>query len=198
VEVLRIADPRARLEALKTGRVDAVNLADPAWAAEARRHGRIALTAVPGAAFLELAVEGAEDGRGRGARAPRARPEAACPRLRRAGARGGVARGGREGTVAVGSRPSACRGPRRCGGRSRGGAGGRAAGRGGRAAVDRGAAAARAAHAGLAGDSAREAAAAPLYRDDLIAHATRLHHGQRIGGLWDMDSARIAERWWYS
>ena len=38
----------------------------------------------------------------------------------------------------------------------------------------------------------------PLYLDGLIAHSTRLHHAPRIGGLWDMDSGRIAERWWYS
>jgi hypothetical protein len=42
------------------------------------------------------------------------------------------------------------------------------------------------------------AAVVPLYLDGVIAHATRLHHAQRIGGLWDMDSGRIAERWWYS
>jgi hypothetical protein len=38
----------------------------------------------------------------------------------------------------------------------------------------------------------------PLQLDSVIAHASRLNHAQRIGGLWDMDSARISERWWYS
>jgi hypothetical protein len=34
--------------------------------------------------------------------------------------------------------------------------------------------------------------------DTLIAHSTRLQHSRQLGGLWDMDSGRIAERWWYA
>ncbi len=179
VEVLRIAAPAARLEALKTGRVDAVNLADPAWAAEARRHGRIALTAA-GAGVLELSVEG-----GPGA-------EAVAARLGGADVAGA-------GTVAVRIVPERVPG-----------------------------AAALAAEVAAAADRAglRVAAEAPLSVvarvrperptpdwpepapgratvsatrvNNLIAHSTRLHHSARLGSLWDMDSGRIAERWWYS
>ena len=160
VEVLRIAAPAARLEALKSGRVDAVNLADPAWEAEARRHGRIALTAVPGPAFLELAVEGAEDDRARGHRAGRRRAarrgSGACLGLRGTGARGGSGHGG--GGRCGGGRAGragarAWRGGSAAGDRG-GGLGRGASRRGGCAPVDHRACPARAADAGLAGDSA--------------------------------------------
>jgi len=178
VEVLRIAAPDARLEALKTGRVDAVNLADPAWATDVRRHGRIALTAT-GAGVLEMSVEGA------GA-------EAVAARLR------GEAAGASE---AVDLRISPERVP-------------------GAAALAREAAAA----AGRAGLRVVEGAPVAIVArlrpgrptpdwpdaaavrhvfdaipaNTLIAHSIRLHHSQRLGALWDMDSGRIAERWWYA
>jgi hypothetical protein len=178
VELLRIARPDARLEALKSGRVDAVNMADPGWAAEARRHGRIALTAT-GAGVIELSVEG-----------PGA--EAMAARLR------GGATGAPE---AVTLRISPERVP-------------------GAAALARDVAAV-AERAGLTvADEARIAvvartrparptpdwpdstAARPAFEaisvDTLIAHSTRLHHSRQLGGLWDMDSGRIAERWWYA
>jgi peptide/nickel transport system substrate-binding protein len=204
VELLRIASPQVRLEALKTGRVDAVNLADPAWEAEARRHGRIALATVPGPAFLELSVEGAGEDRAQDV------AEAIAGQLDREAALA-AAFGGRghaaaraeaaaaHGTVAVQIAPERVPGA---------------------AALAREIeAAARRAGLSVARESPlritarvrpgrptpdwpaiRPAGArtVPLHLDSVIAHATRLHHAQRIGGLWDMDSGRIAERWWYS
>jgi peptide/nickel transport system substrate-binding protein len=205
LEVLRIAAPAARFEALKSGRVDAVNLADPAWEAEARRHGRIAIASVPGPGFLELAVEGAEaetaeavaravagriDGEAMLASAFAGRGRPALPES------GNVAV---DATVAVRVAPDRVPGAQVL-----------------RREIE---AAARAAGLGVSDAAPVEivarvrpgrptpdwpairptgAAVVPLYLDGLIAHATRLHHAQRIGGLWDMDSGRIAERWWYS
>ncbi len=178
VEVLRIAAPMARLEALKTGRVDAVNMADPAWAAEARRHGRIALTAA-GTAVRELSVEG-----------PGA--EAVAARLR-----GNAA----DVPVTVALRISPERVP------------------GAAALVREAARALDEAGVGIAEQAPAAIVAklrpipptpdwpeAPAVRqgfhaipvDTLIAHSTRLHHSPRLGALWDMDSGRIAERWWYA
>jgi hypothetical protein len=178
VEVLRIAAPAARLEALKTGRVDAVNMADPGWAAEARRHGRIALAAA-GAGVRELSVVG---------------PGAATVAARlREGATGAP--------EAVALRISAERVP-------------------GAAALARDVAVV-AERAGLwvaedapvavvgrmrparpTPDWPDSAAKRPAFDaisvDTLIAHSTRLQHSRQLGGLWDMDSGRIAERWWYA
>lgn len=36
----------------------------------------------------------------------------------------------------------------------------------------------------------------PAFAHGLIAHSARLGHPAQVGHLWDMDSARIAERWW--
>lgn len=178
VEVLRIAAPAARLEALKTGRVDAVNMADPGWATEARRHGRIALTAV-GAGVLELSVEGPGS-------------EAVAARLR------GRAE---QAPQAVSLRISPERVP-------------------GAAALAREAAGALM-RAGLEVAEAAPVAIVAKMRpmpptpdwpeaatarhgfqanpvDTLIAHSTRLQHSRQLGSLWDMDSGRIAERWWYA
>jgi peptide/nickel transport system substrate-binding protein len=204
VEILRIADPQARLEALKMGRVDAVNLADPAWEAEARRHGRIALTAARGPAFLELSAEGAEDHHARDV------AEAIAGGLDREAVLSAVF-GGRgqaaapvagvvvRGTVSVQVAPERVPGA---------------------AALGREIAAAAArAGLGVSEDAPVRITArirpgrptpdwpairpegarfVPLQLDSVIAHASRLNHAQRIGGLWDMDSARISERWWYS
>jgi hypothetical protein len=178
VEVLRIAPPAARLEALKTGRVDAVNMADPGWATEARRHGRIALTTA-GTGVVELSVEG---------------PGADAVARRLGGDAADV-------SGAVGLRISPERVP-------------------GAAALVRDVAAA-AERAGLkvaedapvgvvarlrpgrpTPDWPESAGNRPVFLaisvDTLIAHSTRLHHSTQLGGLWDMDSGRIAERWWYS
>jgi peptide/nickel transport system substrate-binding protein len=204
VEVLRIAVPQARLEALKSGRVDAVNLADPAWAADVRRHGRIALTAVPAAAFLELVVEGADDDRARAvAHAVAGRLDREATLAGAFGGRGRVAALGPgatvDGTVAVRIAPERVPGAAVL-----------------RREVESAARAAglRVAEAAPMWITARirpgrptpdwpairphAAAIVPLYLDEVIAHATRLHHAQRIGGIWSMDSGRIAERWWYS
>jgi hypothetical protein len=188
VEVLRIAAPHARLEALKSGRVDAVNLADPAWAADVRRHGRIALTAVPGRrSWSSLSRVRMMTGRGLWrAVAGRLDREAACRGLRGTGARGGLGSRRRRSTGLwpCGSRPSACRAPRRCGGRlnrRRAPAGLRVAEeaplwitariRPGRPTPD------------WPAIRPHAAAVVPLFLDDVIAHATRLHHAQRIGGI---------------
>jgi peptide/nickel transport system substrate-binding protein len=205
VEVLRIADPAARLEALKTGRVDAVNLADPAWEAEARRHGRIALATVPGQAFLELAVEGGDARKARAvARAVAARLDREATLASAFGGRGRVAGPGApepalDLEVAVRVAPE--RVPGAAALRREIEAAARAAGL--RVSED--------ARLGIVArirpgrptpdwPAARHEAASvvPLHLDGVIAHSTRLHHAPRIGGLWDMDSSRIAERWWYS
>ena len=208
VEVLAIPDPAARLEALRTGRVDAVNMADPAWAEAARRHGRIALSEVRGHGYLDLAVEGGAAG------TAQAIAEAVAERLDRAAllrdAFGGlgIVEEGRnapraaEGAVAVVAAPARVPGAQ--------------------AVAREVAAAARAAGLHVSEDApvrivarlrpgrptaewsipapqeqAGTARIVPLRPATLIAHATRLRHGPRIGTLWDMDSARIAERWWY-
>lgn len=36
----------------------------------------------------------------------------------------------------------------------------------------------------------------PAFADGLVAHSTRLGRPERLGAFWDLDSARIAERWW--
>ena len=188
VELLRIADPAARLEALKSGRVDAVNLADPAWEAEARRHGRIALSAVSGPAFLEIAVEGGE---GSEAHAVAAAVAQALD--------GGEAPGGPGQAVAVRIAPERVPGATALAREI--GAAARRAGlelaeeaplrlvarvRPGRPTPD------------WPENHSGAAVCAAHRRDTVVAHSTRLHHAQRIGTLWDMDSGRIAERWWYS
>lgn len=205
VEVLRIASPAGRLEALKSGRVDAVNLADPAWEPEARRHGRIALAAVSGPAFLEIGVEGAPaseahaiaasiagalDGQsalsavfgGRGRLAEPARPTPApdaSVAVRIAQERvPGAASLSRE--IEAAARRAGFRivedAPLHVVARIRPG----------RPTPD------------WPENHMRAAAFASLGLDTVVAHSVRLHHAQRIGTLWDMDSARIAERWWYS
>ncbi len=244
VEVLAIADPSARLEALKLGRVDAVNMADPAWASALRRHGRIALTAVPGeTSVLELSVEG---GRADEARAIAA---ALSRHLDREAIRASVLRGrgvvlagapsvsgdvnGTAVTLAISSErfPGAdalvrdvADAARRAGMVPRTDAALRIVARLrpvrptedwalslarpvqdaefagdlalARAALDAGERTRR-----LRDLSAR-AAERPVVTlarvPSLIAHSTRLRHGEPLGALWDMDSARIAERWWYA
>lgn len=205
VELLRIADPAARFEALKSGRVDAVNLADPAWEAEARRHGRIALSAVSGPAFLELAVEGGtESAADAVARAIAATLDREAVLARAFGGRGRVV--GAEGAGAAPDLAVAVRiAPERV-------PGARALAREIEAAARRaglrpveGAAmriTARVRPGRPTPDWPRTGADTgvfvPIVLDGLIAHATRLHHAARIGTLWEMDSARIAERWWYT
>jgi hypothetical protein len=178
VEVLRIARPDARLEALKSGRVDAVNMADPGWAAEARRHGRIALTAA-GAGVLELSVEGP------GAEAVAARlrdgatgaPEAVTLRISPERVPGAAALVRDVAAVAE---------------------------RAGLTVTEeaRIAVVARVRPARPTPDWPDSTASRPTFEavsvDTLIAHSTRLHHSRQLGGLWDMDSGRIAERWWYA
>jgi peptide/nickel transport system substrate-binding protein len=204
VELLRIACPEARFEALKTGRVDAVNLADPAWEAEARRHGRIAFAAVSGPGYLELAVEGAE---GDGAQAV---VSAIAGHLDQQAALA-AAFGGR-GRVADLARTVAARGPvavevapeRVPGAAALSREIVAAAGRAGLGVSrDAGVVVTARIRPGrptpdwpvIRVPGARSVA---LHLDSVIAHATRLNHAQRIGGLWDMDSGRIAERWWYA
>jgi hypothetical protein len=178
VEVLRIAAPAARLEALKSGRVDAVNMADPGWAAEARRHGRIALTAA-GTGVLELSVAG-----------PGA--EAVAARLRD-GAMGAP------GALAVRISPERVPGAAALArdvvvAAERAGL---SVAKGAPIAVE-----ARMRPALPTPDWPESGVARPVVDavsvDTLIAHSTRLHHSRQLGGLWDMDSGRIAERWWYA
>jgi peptide/nickel transport system substrate-binding protein len=205
VEVLRIARPDARFEALKSGRVDAVNLADPAWAAEARRHGRIEIATVPGPGFLELAVEGAD------AEAAQAVARAVAGRLDRGeqlsptigGQGGGAAL--REMSAGFGTTVSVRIAPERVPGAVALGREVEAAARGaGLRVADeaplRIVARVRPGRPTPDWPAIRPVVATvvPFRRDGAIAHSSRLHHGQRIGGLWDMDSGRIAERWWYS
>ena len=38
----------------------------------------------------------------------------------------------------------------------------------------------------------------PMYANYVDAHSTKLSHGADIGNLWQMDSSRIAERWWFA
>jgi hypothetical protein len=178
VEVLRIAAPAARLEALKTGRVDAVNMADPGWAPDVRRHGRIALTAA-GAGVRELAVEGpgadavAARLKGDAAEAPGAVALRISPE--RVPEAAGIARAvamaaERAGLWVVEDAPVAVVGRMR--------------------------------PARPTPDWPESASVRPAFEtvsvDTLIAHSTRLHHSRQLGGLWDMDSGRMAERWWYA
>jgi hypothetical protein len=178
MEVLRIAAPQARLEALKTGRVDAVNMADPAWAAEARRHGRIALTAT-GTGVRELCVEGP----GAGAVAARLRGDPAD-------APGAVAL-----RISPARVPAADRLTREAA---------MAAERVGLWVAEDAPVAllARMRPSRPTPDWPESPAARTVFDavsvDTLIAHSTRLQHSRQLGGLWDMDSGRIAERWWYA
>ena len=205
VEVLRIADPAARFAALKSGRVDAVNLADPAWEAEARRHGRIALSGVSGPAFLELAVEGgSETVAGAVAEAVAAKLDREAVLASAFGGRGRVA--GPAGAAAASDLEVALRiAPERVPGaaalaREIEAAARRAGLRVVEEAQLRIVARVRPGRPTPDWPDRRADAAAfvPLHLDGLVAHSTRLHHAQRIGTLWDMDSGRIAERWWYS
>ncbi len=243
IEVLVLRDPDARLEALRLGRVDAVNLADPAWAPALRRHGRLALTGVEGPAFIELAVEGLA-----GTEARRI-ASAVAQVLDRDAILSAVLHG--HGTV-VDAAPAGVAGlagmpvsveiaPARvpgaealarevtaaaqCAGlvpsagaatrivaRLRPGRptedwslslAGREAGADyalrlaeARATLDADDRALQL--AGLRAEAAERPVIVPVGADGLIAHSTRLCHAGRIGALWDMDSARIAERWWYA
>lgn len=38
----------------------------------------------------------------------------------------------------------------------------------------------------------------PMYANYVDANSTKLAHGPDIGNLWQMDSSRIAERWWFA
>ena len=38
----------------------------------------------------------------------------------------------------------------------------------------------------------------PMYANYVDAASTKLAHGEQIGNLWQMDSSRIAERWWFA
>jgi ABC-type transport system substrate-binding protein len=206
VEILAVPDPRARLEALKTGRVDAVNLPDPAWQDEIRRHGRIALAEVRGPAYLEIAVEGGTEDDA----------QAVLGALDSALDRGAMLSGVLQGRGRV-AEPVAARAAHLLGGlpvavRI---AEERVPGR--RALVREVLAAARRAGLSVVEDAPLVVVArlrpgrptadwpalpgarlVPVHAHGLIAHSIRLQHGARIGGFWDMDSGRIAERWWYS
>lgn len=209
VEILTIRDPRARLEALKSGRVDAVNMADPAWEAEVRRHGRIALTEVRGGpGYLELAVEGAPQEAGRtmaGAVAAALDREALLHRA--FGGRGSLPARPVTGVVAAGDslavkvvvapervpgsaviRQEIEAAARRAGLRVEDGASVRIVAylRPGRPTAD------------WQVSAPPAAAFAAVHPATLIAHSTRLRHAPSIGRIWDMDGARIAERWWYA
>lgn len=242
VEVVVMPGPAERLEALKLGRVDAVNMADPAWGSALRRHGRLALTEVRGPSFLELGVEGAGAHEGRVIAAAVARTldrEAVLGaalgghgRLLDVGSGGDAPVAGMR--VAIEIAPARVPGAealarevtaaaRRAGllpDREAGarivarlrpgrptedwalGLHAREAGEGysarlseARATLDPGARADRLGR--LADEAAQRPAVAAVAAHGLIAHSTRLAHGGRVGALWDMDSARIAERWWY-
>ncbi|MBL4812000.1 MAG: ABC transporter substrate-binding protein [Rhodobacteraceae bacterium] len=39
---------------------------------------------------------------------------------------------------------------------------------------------------------------APLYATYLQAHTTKLAHGEVVGNVYEMDSARLIERWWFA
>lgn len=39
---------------------------------------------------------------------------------------------------------------------------------------------------------------APLYASYLHAHSTKLAHGEVVGNVYEMDSARMIERWWFA
>ncbi len=58
LEVLVIPEPGVRREALLSGRVDAINLVDPAWVPGFRRMSRIAVKEVSGNQHISLTVEG--------------------------------------------------------------------------------------------------------------------------------------------
>jgi hypothetical protein len=185
--------------------VDAVNLADPAWEAEVRRHGRIALAGVSGPAVLEIGVEGAPVAEARSVAASIAGALDGEAVLREAlGGRGRV-----EPVAQPTSSPEASVAVRIAANRVPGAAAmsreietaARRAGlrtvedaplkvvariRPGRPTPD------------WPENHAGGSAFVPLRVDTVVAHSIRLHHAQRIGTLWDMDSARIAERWWYS
>jgi peptide/nickel transport system substrate-binding protein len=204
LEVLALADPAARLDALRSGRVDAVNLADPAWEEAVRRHGRIALAEVRGQAYLELAVEGCAGDRAEAIAAAVAGRLDRAALLRDAfGGRGAVESATAPGALAHGA-VAVVAAPERVPAaqvvaRAVGGAA-RAAG----LSVDEEAPVRIVARL-RPGRPTEDwpmpepgARIVPLRPATLIAHATRLRHGPRIGTLWDMDSARIAERWWYS
>ncbi|QIE54908.1 ABC transporter substrate-binding protein [Pikeienuella piscinae] len=38
----------------------------------------------------------------------------------------------------------------------------------------------------------------PMYANTVDAHSVKLAHPEQVGNLWPLDSARIAERWWYA
>jgi len=38
----------------------------------------------------------------------------------------------------------------------------------------------------------------PMYANYVDAHSTKLAHGPDIGNLWQMDSSRLTERWWFA
>ncbi len=204
VEVLALPDPAARFEALRSGRVDAVNLADPAWAEPFRRHGRIALAEVAGHGHLELAVEGCDGDESRRIAAAVAARLDRPSLLRDAfGGRGVVEPA--QAAPAVAGRVAVVATPERVPGAPAVARAMRAAARAAGLEVVAGASVrivARLRPGRPSADwpvpdtgAARQVALRPA---TLVAHAARLRHGPRIGTLWDMDSARIAERWWYS
>lgn len=38
----------------------------------------------------------------------------------------------------------------------------------------------------------------PMYANTVDANSTKLAHGPDLGNLWQMDSSRISERWWFA
>ena len=38
----------------------------------------------------------------------------------------------------------------------------------------------------------------PMYANTVDANTTKLAHGPDLGNLWQMDSNRISERWWFA
>ena len=38
----------------------------------------------------------------------------------------------------------------------------------------------------------------PFFRNFLFARRTNVHHGEAIGGNWQMDGYKAAERWWFA
>src|SRR6056297_408189 len=243
IEMLVMPTPASRLEALMLGRVDAVNMADPAWLPALRRHGRLAQTAVTGTAFVEIAVEGvagAEAQRIACAVAQRLDREAVlsaalhghgcvldpagrdAPEVARMPVSVEIAPARVPGAEALAREVTAA--AHRAGLVPSAGAAARIVARlrpgrptedwslslegpepvgdyalrlaEARATLDAGERARR--FATLQAEVAARPVIVPVAADGLMAHSTRLRHAGRIGALWDMDSARIAERWWYA